>query len=281
MAPQSPAATSPATAEQGQGQKQDSPEKQSSSPRTPQPPLSPGEAQNVIEADVAAGISDDGYETDTNSASSTSLSSSVRDYVFENNRRYHKFKEGRYLMPNDEPEQEREDMKHAMVVNLCNGRLHAAPLDNPQRIIDIGTGTGIWAIDGTLAAHRSDYSRPPCFVTNTSGVLQLGTSIPRPKSSGMTLVRYSQVGYRQTSVFTLMMSRRIGCMVQTHSISCMPDMYAWPSRIGPVLSGKPTSTWDAAFSWQNVAWAAPLTNFQGNKTRRLDRTSGASIRCAV
>lgn len=50
-------------------------------------------------------------------------------------------------MPNDEPEQEREDMKHAMVVNLCGGKLHAAPLENPQRIIDVGTGTGIWALD--------------------------------------------------------------------------------------------------------------------------------------
>lgn len=174
MAPQSPAATSPPAAEQGQGQKQDSPEKQSSSPRTPQPPLSPGEAQNAIEADVAAGVSDDGYETDTNSASSTSLSSTVRDYVFENNRRYHKFKEGRYLMPNDEPEQEREDMKHAMVVNLCNGRLHAAPLDNPQRIIDIGTGTGIWAIDGTLAAFHAEDSRPPCLSLTHMGFCSWG-----------------------------------------------------------------------------------------------------------
>ncbi len=38
-------------------------------------------------------------------------------------------------------------MKHAMIVNLCGGRLHFSPLENPQHIIDLGTGTGIWAID--------------------------------------------------------------------------------------------------------------------------------------
>lgn len=92
--------------------------------------------------------SDAGYGTDeAGSTASTSISSSIRDYAFENNRRYHKYQEGRYQFPNDEPEQEREDMKHSMIVNLCDGRLHFAPLHNPQRILDVGTGTGIWATD--------------------------------------------------------------------------------------------------------------------------------------
>ncbi|KAF3915124.1 hypothetical protein ABW20_dc0101740 [Dactylellina cionopaga] len=30
---------------------------------------------------------------------------------------------------------------------MQKGKLHGAPLDNPQKILDIGTGTGIWAIE--------------------------------------------------------------------------------------------------------------------------------------
>ena len=36
---------------------------------------------------------------------------------------------------------------YAVVVNLCGGNLHYAPLENPQSIIDLGTGTGIWTMD--------------------------------------------------------------------------------------------------------------------------------------
>lgn len=129
-----------------------------SSPRAGSSPTeaaaSPGSAPFVahfapdetIEADDDT-ASDAGYESDSASRASTSICSTVRDYEFENNRRYHRFQEGRYQFPNDEPEQEREDMKHAMIVHLCQGKLHYAPLDNPQKILDVGTGTGIWAID--------------------------------------------------------------------------------------------------------------------------------------
>lgn len=103
--------------------------------------------------------SDPGYESDRASFASTSLSSSVRDYLFENGRRYHRFREGRYNFPNDEAEQDREDMKHACVKMLCQNNLYFAPIaDDPhggdggthrdlQNVLDIGTGTGIWAIE--------------------------------------------------------------------------------------------------------------------------------------
>lgn len=108
------------------------------------------QAESAIDVDSAGNTdleSDAGYDTDSTGSASTSLSSGVRDYAFENGRRYHKFREGTYNFPNDDSEQDREDMKHAMMVNLCQ-TLHFAPIGpHPQRILDMGTGTGIWAIE--------------------------------------------------------------------------------------------------------------------------------------
>ncbi|KAK4157009.1 hypothetical protein C8A00DRAFT_30102 [Chaetomidium leptoderma] len=100
----------------------------------------------VVDSDELG--TDDGYGTDSNTTASTSLAESVRDYIYENGRRYHRFREGRYNFPNDDVEQQREDMKHAMVKMLCGGQLFFAPIgDQPHEILDVGTGTGIWAIE--------------------------------------------------------------------------------------------------------------------------------------
>ena len=37
-------------------------------------------------------------------------------------------------------------MQHAISVRLFGG-LAVAPVDKPRRVLDIGTGTGIWAIE--------------------------------------------------------------------------------------------------------------------------------------
>jgi methylase of polypeptide subunit release factors len=40
------------------------------------------------------------------------------------------------------------DLAHEIMLQALGGALHKAPLvGNPQRILDVGTGTGIWAID--------------------------------------------------------------------------------------------------------------------------------------
>ena len=46
-----------------------------------------------------------------------------------------------------QPELDRIDIKHHVMKLLCNNHLHLAPLENPQRILDLGTGTGIWVME--------------------------------------------------------------------------------------------------------------------------------------
>ncbi|KAH7157873.1 methyltransferase type 12 [Dactylonectria estremocensis] len=109
------------------------------------PPIEPDSTE--FESDIHLQNTDFCDSHDALSRTSSSISSSIRDYSFENARRYHKFREGRYQFPNDEPEQEREHMKHVVAVHLLQGKLHLAPLHRPLSILDLGTGTGSWAID--------------------------------------------------------------------------------------------------------------------------------------
>ncbi|KAF2258124.1 S-adenosyl-L-methionine-dependent methyltransferase [Lojkania enalia] len=80
----------------------------------------------------------------------TSLKSTVLNYRYENGRRYHGFKDegAKYYFPNDDEENDRLDLYHHIQTLRLDGELHLAPIGpNPQRILDLGTGTGIWAID--------------------------------------------------------------------------------------------------------------------------------------
>ncbi|KAG6093829.1 hypothetical protein E4U30_003974 [Claviceps sp. LM220 group G6] len=85
-------------------------------------------------------------EDDNASASLASGMSSA--YTNEYGRRYAVFGDVQYPFPMDEMEQSREDMKHVMLLMLTENKLFLSPVgDNPQKILDIGTGTGSWAID--------------------------------------------------------------------------------------------------------------------------------------
>ena len=83
------------------------------------------------------------------STATTSVSSSVFCFTYANGRRYQsdRFNRADYLLPNDDIEQDRLDLIHHMFLLLLGGKLYTAPLENPQKVLDVGTGTGIWAID--------------------------------------------------------------------------------------------------------------------------------------
>ncbi|KAL0262445.1 hypothetical protein SLS55_001413 [Diplodia seriata] len=101
----------------------------------------------------------------------TSAASKAVESRFENGRRYHAYDDGSayphtstppttttsltpnpqtpaYNLPNDELEQERLDLQHIMWLMTHHNALHLSPI-SPQhthRVLDVGTGTGAWAI---------------------------------------------------------------------------------------------------------------------------------------
>jgi hypothetical protein len=72
----------------------------------------------------------------------TSMTSSVRDHVYEGGLRYHAYHAGKYAFPNDEIEQNRDDMKHTMTLMLCRGAYFYAPvegvLEGGGEVLDLG-----------------------------------------------------------------------------------------------------------------------------------------------
>ncbi|CAI6101412.1 unnamed protein product [Clonostachys chloroleuca] len=84
----------------------------------------------------------------------TCTSSSIQSYVYRYEEKYgrtfHNYNQGSYIYPNDEREQERLDLVHNAYTLALQGRLCLAPIESNKRslrVLDIGTGTGIWAID--------------------------------------------------------------------------------------------------------------------------------------
>ncbi|KAH8666426.1 methyltransferase domain-containing protein [Xylariales sp. PMI_506] len=69
------------------------------------------------------------------------------DSISEHGRTYQGYRQGKYFLPNDPEEQDRLDMQHANILVLMDGKLAWAPTENPKKVLDIGTGTGIWATE--------------------------------------------------------------------------------------------------------------------------------------
>ncbi|RDW85258.1 hypothetical protein BP6252_02848 [Coleophoma cylindrospora] len=111
-------------------------------------PLPSGHETLEIDHDEHDDDVDSALGDDQLTLSTASLASSIRNYTYENGRRYHAYRSGEYILPNDEKEQERMDLKHHIFTLILGGRSFVAPVGpNPQRILDVGTGTGIWAME--------------------------------------------------------------------------------------------------------------------------------------
>ncbi|CAG2001950.1 unnamed protein product [Fusarium graminearum] len=103
--------------------------------------LQPIEARDENDADSSIG--------DDVASSTTSVSSSILEYRKFQGRTYHSEKyNSEYFAPNDERQRDSMDISHHSLTLLLDGKLFLAPLkEGPKAMLDIGTGTGIWAID--------------------------------------------------------------------------------------------------------------------------------------
>ncbi|KAI0003510.1 S-adenosyl-L-methionine-dependent methyltransferase [Xylariaceae sp. FL0662B] len=140
----------------------------------PAAPARPDTASSAAQSDAessapslgafSVGLSVDSDDSDSDStffntdqlSSTISATSSVYDFVEEHGRTYHRYKEGKYWMPNDEQEQQRLDLQHMICMKVFRDQLALAPIENPGRVLDFGTGTGLWAIDFAIEHPESD-----------------------------------------------------------------------------------------------------------------------------
>ncbi|KAG5657659.1 hypothetical protein KAF25_007692 [Fusarium avenaceum] len=100
---------------------------------------------------LAADTFDDSDSTfsGADSESLESLRSSVLRFQEENGRTYHAMSSGKYNFPNDESESERLDLQHNLWLLTLHGELGLNPKikESAKRVLDAGTGTGLWAIE--------------------------------------------------------------------------------------------------------------------------------------
>ncbi|KAL8685710.1 MAG: hypothetical protein Q9224_005709 [Gallowayella concinna] len=99
--------------------------------------------------DSSSSYADSAYDdaASINESITDTLESAYSRYRWENGRRYHSYRDGAYWGPNDETHNDQQDIAHHAWRLALNNQLYLAPVHKPDRILDVGTGTGIWAIE--------------------------------------------------------------------------------------------------------------------------------------
>ncbi|KAJ6436997.1 PRO41 protein [Purpureocillium lavendulum] len=96
---------------------------------------------------VDAGDADSAIDEGSILSSTATLRESIFDYRLINGRTFQRSETTEYWCPNDDKQQNGLDIAHHFITILKNDKLFTAPIDSPSRVLDLGTGTGIWAID--------------------------------------------------------------------------------------------------------------------------------------
>ncbi|KAJ5100860.1 hypothetical protein N7456_006912 [Penicillium angulare] len=93
------------------------------------------------------------YEPEDWQSKTTSIASDLYKGFMENGRRYRALRSSGYFSPADERQFEMYEMGHlaALLVNSARAKpLFCAPIQDPKRVLDVGTGKGAWAIEVAL-----------------------------------------------------------------------------------------------------------------------------------
>ncbi|EFX06413.1 methyltransferase type 11 [Grosmannia clavigera kw1407] len=91
---------------------------------------------------------DDDLAVNDVQSSTASITSSILNYRTFKGRTYHSDRgTAQYWGSNDGRHSDSLDMFYHATSLLLDEKLHLAPVENPKKVLDIGTGTGIWAID--------------------------------------------------------------------------------------------------------------------------------------
>ncbi|KAL1845061.1 hypothetical protein VTK73DRAFT_1209 [Phialemonium thermophilum] len=127
----------------------------SSSPKSPRPdaetalnldatapaaPLEPDEEEELITDDADSAIG-------SFQSSTVSLRDEMIREVREHGRQYQGYLEAKYVLPMDEEELERLDFQCHLVWISLDKKHGFAPTKNLRRALDVGCGTGMWAIE--------------------------------------------------------------------------------------------------------------------------------------
>ncbi|KAI1088651.1 S-adenosyl-L-methionine-dependent methyltransferase [Rostrohypoxylon terebratum] len=86
---------------------------------------------------------------DDNASSTASLTASILEYRTVHGRTYHSERgNAQSWNPNDALHDESMDILHHVSTLMQHGKIYLAPIkDDIQKVLDVGCGTGIWAID--------------------------------------------------------------------------------------------------------------------------------------
>ncbi|KAJ5386837.1 hypothetical protein N7509_009378 [Penicillium cosmopolitanum] len=111
--------------------------------------MSEAEEKIAVDPDFFYQIENE-YEPSDFQSETTSLASSIYKGVMDHGRRYQTLREGKYWGPSDERQFEALEAGHLVSLVMdseTHNPLFQAPIKNPKRILDVGTGRGSWAVD--------------------------------------------------------------------------------------------------------------------------------------